>query len=326
MKYTISTYAIWEYGQRKDDSGNPHQEDSMFPAYGEAKAEDRLFLVCDGMGGHDKGEVASATVCEAMSAAILAKCPGDEEPFTVDMVKEAIAAAYNALDSKDTDVSNIKRMGTTMTMLKLHSAGATIAHIGDSRVYHIRPGKTAKTTQILHKTYDHSLVNDLVKIGEMTPEEARNSPRKNVLTRAMQPHLESRCIGDIYETADVRPGDIFYMCSDGMLEEMDDEQLCYIFSDESPRLATMESKVNLLRADTENNRDNHTAYIIRIESVKEDAIPTKIPTLSARVNRSLAKIAPRRRVNRQQEPEPNYLWLLICVAAVAFIVALLILM
>ena len=324
MKYTISTYAIWEFGQRKDDDGNPHQEDSMFPAYGEAKAEDRLFLVCDGMGGHDSGEVASATVCEAMSAAILAKCPGEDEPFTTEIAQEAIAAAYDALDDKDTHAK--KKMGTTMTMLKLHSAGATIAHIGDSRVYHIRPGRTAKTTQILHKTYDHSLVNDLVKIGELTPEEARNSHRKNVLTRAMQPHLERRCKADIYETADIRPGDIFYMCSDGMLEEMEDEQICFIFSDESPKLGTMESKVELLRANTEENHDNHTAYIIRIESVDGVTVQPRIPTLSARINRSIAKIAPRRRVAKKQEPEPNYLWLLVCVVAIAFIVTMLFLL
>ena len=218
MKFKLKAYSIQEFGQRKDAQGNPHQEDSIYPLHGKQTDADRLFILCDGMGGHDAGEVASATVCEAMSQSVNASVPNSEALFTDDMLLKAVADAFHALDQKDNGAS--KKMGTTMTFLKLHAGGATIAHMGDSRVYHIRPGKDADSTQILFVTEDHSLVNDLIKIGELTPEEAKVSPQKNIITRAMQPHMERQPKADIHHVTDIKPGDYFYLCSDGMLEEM----------------------------------------------------------------------------------------------------------
>lgn len=265
MKYKLKVYSIWEFGQRKDAEGNPHQEDSLYPPFGKATEADRTFILCDGMGGHDAGEVASATVCEAMSASIRDNGHDAEGVFTNEDLKAAIAAAFDALDRKDSGAE--KKMGTTMTFLKFHNEGVTIAHMGDSRVYHIRPGKTGEETQILHETEDHSLVNDLVKIGELTREEARFSKQKNVITRAMQPNQERRPKADEYHTADIKPGDYFYMCSDGMLEqpEMENGQvLKNIFSAQG---GTDERRIEILRGATEENRDNHTAFIIRVEDV-----------------------------------------------------------
>ena len=161
-----------------------------------------------------------------------------------------------------------KKMGTTMTFLKLHNAGATVAHIGDSRVYHIRPGKDGENTDILFVTEDHSLVNDLIKIGELTREEARTSKQKNVITRAMQPNMERKPKADIKHITDIKAGDFFYMCSDGMLEqeEMENgESIRNIFSD---AIKSVEDKVSILSEVTKNNRDNHTALIIQILEVE----------------------------------------------------------
>lgn len=280
MKYKLKVYSIWELGQRKDAEGNPHQEDSLYPPFGKATDADRMFILCDGMGGHEAGEVASATVCEAMSEAIRNNGHDAEGTFTEKDLSNAIAAAYDALDRKDNGAE--KKMGTTMTFLKFHNEGATIAHIGDSRVYHIRPGKTGEETRILHETEDHSLVNDLIKIGELTREEARFSKQKNVITRAMQPNQERRAKANIYHTADIRPGDYFYLCSDGMLEQPDMEDgsvLKRIFSDEGE---TDEHRVEILRGATAENRDNHTAFVIHVLEVidsvnviKEPIMPTK---------------------------------------------------
>jgi protein phosphatase len=274
MKYELKSYSIWEFGQRKDAAGNPHQEDSIFPAQGTEKDSDRLFILCDGMGGHDAGEVASATVCEAMSADILARCSDAEGEFTDEDFLHALDAAYDALDKHDNGA--VKKMGTTMTFLKLHQGGATVAHLGDSRVYHIRPGKTGKETQICFVTEDHSLVNDLVRVGEMTHEEARHSKQKNIITRAMQPGQERRCKADIHHITDIRPNDYFYLCSDGMLEqdEMEDgTSLRNIFSDEGP---SSEDKVRILIGATDENRDNHSALIIHITHVI-DPLPLEQP-------------------------------------------------
>ena len=98
-----------------------------------------------------------------------------------------------------------------MTFLMLHKEGATIAHVGDSRVYQIRPLKNEDRAEFIFQTEDHSLVNDLIKIGELTPEDAENYPRKNVITRALQPHLEHRYKADIVTLKDIRPND-FFIC------------------------------------------------------------------------------------------------------------------
>lgn len=270
MKYKLKVYGIWEFGQRKDSQGNPHQEDSMFPEFGKQSDSDRLFILCDGMGGHDAGEVASATVCEAMSQSILNDGHDTEGLFTPEDLSNALDAAFDALDTKDSGAE--KKMGTTMTFLKLHSQGATIAHMGDSRVYQIRPGKTGADTRIIFQTEDHSLVNDLIKIGELTKEEARFSKQKNVITRAMQPNMGRRPKADIYNTADIKPGDYFYLCSDGMLEqpEMESgESLLNIFSSQG---GTDENKVEILKSVTEKNRDNHTAFIIHILDVLDPIV------------------------------------------------------
>lgn len=265
MKYKLKVYSIWEFGQRKDSQGQPHQEDSLYPAFGQQSDRDRLFILCDGMGGHDAGEVASATVCEAMSQSVLDNGQDPEGPFTSEDFANALASAFDALDQADNGA--VKKMGTTMTFLKLHSEGATIAHIGDSRVYQIRPGKSGDDTEIVFQTEDHSLVNDLIKIGELTREEARYSRQKNVITRAMQPNMERRPKADIHQTADIQAGDYFYLCSDGMLEqpEMESgESLKNIFSEQG---GSDENKVEILRSVTEQNKDNHTALIVHVLDV-----------------------------------------------------------
>lgn len=275
MKFKLKAYSIQEFGQRKDAQGNPHQEDSIYPLHGKQTDADRLFILCDGMGGHDAGEVASATVCEAMSQSVNASVPNSEALFTDDMLLKAVDDAFHALDQKDNGAS--KKMGTTMTFLKLHAGGATIAHMGDSRVYHIRPGKDADSTQILFMTEDHSLVNDLIKIGELTPEEAKVSPQKNIITRAMQPHMERQPKADIHHVTDIKPGDYFYLCSDGMLEEMEDANIRFNFSDMN---GDDENKVQVLTNATIDNRDNHTALIIHILDVEGEAEGAPAPTVA----------------------------------------------
>jgi protein phosphatase len=228
------------------------------------------------MGGHSSGEVASSTVCQAMSESIMSNCPDAEGRFTDDDFKTSLTDAYDALDKKDNGA--FKKMGTTMTFLKLHDQGCTIAHIGDSRVYHIRPGRTAEDTEILFQTLDHSLVNDLIKIGELSPEEAKTSNQRNVITRAMQPCMERRPRADIYHTSDIRPGDYFMLCSDGILEQMEDENIKHIFSEKY----SDEQKVDMIIKVTEDNRDNHTAFLVHVLDVIGEAPITKPVSVDAK--------------------------------------------
>ncbi|MBD5340083.1 MAG: serine/threonine-protein phosphatase [Bacteroides sp.] len=287
MRYILRVYCISEFGQRKDAQGNPHQEDSVYPAVGTLTDDARTFILCDGMGGHEAGEVASATVCESMGASVANDGHDKNGIFTPIDFSNALTAAFDALDEKDNGAA--KKMGTTMTFLKLHNDGAMVAHIGDSRVYHIRPGKTGEDTRIMFATEDHSLINDLIKIGELTREEARFSKQKNVITRAMQPNMEQRPNADVHNITDIKAGDYFYMCSDGMLEEPEmenGESLRNIFSEKG---GDDENKVQILRSVTEDNKDNHTAFVIHIldvirelvsparMAVVEDVTPVEVP-------------------------------------------------
>lgn len=278
MRYKIEIKNIWENGLRVDSEGNPHQEDSIYPAFNEQKDSDRLFVLCDGMGGHEAGEVASSTVCNAMSKSVFDSMSDPEGDFDDSMMQKAISDAFDALDALPVnDADADKKMGTTMTCLKLHSKGCTIAHMGDSRVYHIRPGKGEDDTTILFQTTDHSLINDLIKIGELTEEEAKESKQKNIITRAMQPKMERRPKAGIHNIADIKAGDYFFMCSDGMLEQMDNDNVGFIFSDET---GGCEDKTQMLIKATSQNRDNHSAIIIHVLDVI-DPLPVEKKTEAA---------------------------------------------
>ena len=245
MKIKTTYLSLHEIGQRTN------QEDSLYPALGQIIRDNDLFILCDGMGGHDCGEVASQTVCQAMSAFILAH---PETEF-----ETALDDAYDSLDAKDNNAE--KKMGTTLSFIKFDEGQCLVAHIGDSRVYQIRPSEK----KIIYVTRDHSLVNDLVACGELTPEEAKHSSQKNIITRAMQPHQERRTKADVAVLKDIRVGDYFYMCSDGMLEISEDEDIVNVLSLNK----TDEQKLNILKSVTKDNIDNHSAHLIHVVAVDD---------------------------------------------------------
>ena len=260
---------IHEVGTREN------QEDFVCPSVGQATAEDCLFVVCDGMGGHEHGEVASSTFASALARFF----EGRVSPDIVlpdETVADAIEAAYLALDAVDD--GNYKKMGTTLTMLYLHRGGVTAAHIGDSRIYHIRPGAGP-----LYVSRDHSLAYDLYQLGEITYDEIKTFPQKNVISRVVQPGEDNRVRPDIIHITDVKPGDYFYLCSDGMLEHMDDEELTRLLS--SPD--SDEQKRQRLIEATRDCQDNHSAYMIHVKDVtreKDDPSPDVNEEKTARCN------------------------------------------
>lgn len=241
----ISLYpplSIHEIGQR------PNQEDSII------QWNNRLFVLCDGMGGHEKGEVASQTVCQSLVSWFEENISDDG--FTDDQLHTAIEYAYAELD-KYAD-GNPRQMGTTITLLYIGKKGVIALHMGDSRIYHIRPN-----VGILYQSRDHSLVFDLFQAGEISYEEMLNYPQKNIVTRAMTPGTDNRMRPDIIHITDIQPGDYFYMCSDGMLEQMSNDELVTLLSSEK----TDEEKRQQLIAFTANNQDNHSAWLIHIKDV-----------------------------------------------------------
>lgn len=246
MKITIfPPQSIHEIGQRSN------QEDSI------AQWDDRLFVLCDGMGGHEKGEVASQTVCRSLVKWFEENIENDA--FTDNQLRDAIEYAYTELDKYDD--GSPKKMGTTLTLLFIHNKGVTAAHIGDSRIYHIRPN-----VGILYQSRDHSLVFDLFQAGEISYDEMATFPRKNIITRAMQPGEENRMHPDIIHIADAKPGDYFYLCSDGMVEKMGNDELVGIFSSKGSDA----EKHSVLNNATAINQDNHTAWMIKVKDVVKE--------------------------------------------------------
>ena len=257
MKFTLSQpLAIHELGQRTN------QEDTIFPALGAATSTDRLFIVCDGMGGHEGGEVASQAVCEALSSS-LAGYRTENLFFNEAVLTKALAQAYQALHEKNAGRQG-RKMGTTLTLLLFHRGGVLAAYIGDSRIYHLRPS----TKEVRYSTRDHSLVYDLFDAGLITRQEIKSHPQKNVITRAMMPDEAVQAEPDVVFIRDVKAGDYFYLCTDGMLEQMDNEEIIDIFSNAS--LSDEEKRAKLLEA-TSDNADNHSAYILHIEAVEGEA-------------------------------------------------------
>ncbi len=261
---------------RKDN-----QEDYLYPQ--EAGVDTRVFILCDGMGGHDNGEVASITAGKTLGD-YLSSCSSIDIPT----FETGLAKAYDALDSIDTN--SLKKPGTTMTCLCLNEDNYLVAHIGDSRIYHIRPSLYNPETKrggILYQSSDHSLVNDLLKAGEITEEEARDFPQKNVITRAMQPHLAKRYKADVYMFDDIKSGDYFFLCCDGILEQLSNEMLCEILADKK---TSDEQKLAAIKAICdEKTRDNYTCWLVPIDKVQinSDAEVSQIIKADAEESQSI---------------------------------------
>lgn len=240
--------------------GRTNQEDSIYPLKGKATDQNRVFVVCDGMGGMDKGEVASVTVCNAIGS-ICESLYDPRKPFTDGNFQHALQQAYNALDAAD--VGREGTMGTTMTFICFHSGGCLVAHIGDSRIYHLRPS-LGYPEGIRFRSCDHSLVQKLYDLGEISYNDMATSSRKNIILKALQPNQAQRTKATFAHITDVKAGDYFYLCTDGMLEQMEDDELFNIVSNPDN---TDEEKAQQLIELTKNNADNHSGYLIRVKGV-----------------------------------------------------------
>ena len=174
-------------------------------------------VVCDGMGGANGGNVASEVAAKEIKEFLIA---GFEENMSRQNVKSlilnAINRANNAVYSLSLEKEELRGMGTTAVVLVATKGLLHVAHVGDSRAY-------LKNAEGLSQiTMDHSFVQDLVNIGQITPEEARIHPQRNIITRALGAHEVVQCD---YSYFDFSPGDTALACSDGLSNYVDEELL-----------------------------------------------------------------------------------------------------
>lgn len=251
MNITIGKpWAVCEKGGRKNN------EDSIYPLPEMVNSNQKLFLVCDGVGGSERGEIASSLACESFQSffsAFLEKEPSKE------FINKAVRYTEARFDDYVNTHQEAKGMATTLTMVSVGTSGVTLAHIGDSRIYQIRQG------EIIYQTEDHSLVNSFVKLGKISKEEALTHPQKNVIIRAIQGTAHPT-EADIVLLSDIQAGDFFLMCTDGILERLRNEDLSSIFSIYNN---SEDIKEAIMVSCSGKTRDNFSFYILPVQNVGE---------------------------------------------------------
>lgn len=216
-----------------------------------------LFIVCDGVGGSEKGEVASRFVVEALLSAFSGI---SGEPVNKSLIQKIITEVQHSLNQRLTNHPSEKGMGTTLALLIISGHALHIAHIGDSRVYFIRPAQQ----QYWHTT-DHSYVQELVKAGIISEEEALVHSRKNQITRAIQANTEGNAAdADVVKITEIQAGDLFFICSDGVLEAYTEQLLVNLLAENE---LTVEQKIlSIQERCLKFSNDNNTAILIEIEA------------------------------------------------------------
>ena len=216
-------------------------------------------MVCDGVGGNDCGEVASNLVGETFGEYLTTMF---EKGGTLDIktFEDVLTLIWEKL-YENRKIS--QTMATTIAFAAMTSDGVFVAHIGDSRVYQIRPSEG-----IIFQTEDHSLVNELLKNKLITLEEVENHPKRNVITRCMNvqkdcQHYDEATINII---RNVEARDIFMICSDGVYDEIDNKSIASVLSEDT----SLSEKREKLAKRTANSKDNNTAILIEISSVEKD--------------------------------------------------------
>lgn len=226
--------------QRKDN------EDNAF-------ARPPVFVVADGMGGAQAGEVASRIAVEAFEQGLPDR--GTPEERLADRVREANRRIHERSRSEHERAG----MGTTLTAAYVDDAQLAIAHVGDSRAYRFRDGSLERLTQ------DHSLVEELVRQQKLTPEQAAEHPQRSIITRALGPEPEVEV--DTW-TYPARAGDVLLLCSDGLTSMVAEERVAEILGAAQSLRQAADQLV--AEANEAGGRDNITVVLFRLEDVHQD--------------------------------------------------------
>lgn len=218
-----------------------------------------LFAVADGMGGHAAGEVASDLAIHAVAHSLRSHNP-DHASWSADeacaLLRQALREGNRRIVESVESRTEWRGMGTTLVAMVRIAGEAVIAHVGDSRAYRLRGAEFNQLTS------DHSLVNEQVKAGILTPEQAQRSPYRNIVTRALgnQPEVQV----DLIRTP-VEAGDIFILCSDGLSGMLSDEEIRGVLERDgtTPQVACRRL---VDQANANGGEDNITVIVAWVES------------------------------------------------------------
>jgi PPM family protein phosphatase len=242
VRYTAA--AVSDRGRKR-----PSNED----AYG-FSVEAGVYVVCDGMGGAAAGEIASTIAVDEMLRLLTHLGPERAGPLP-DAAQNAIYAANEAIFSRAQRNHRLSGMGTTLVALATHEHHIWVLNIGDSRCYRFRHDRLEQLT------HDHSLVEEQVRLGRMTPREALQSPLKNVITRALG--TQSHVTPDVFEF-EAQPGDLFLLCSDGLTRELPDSTIQTLLAGDLTLEALSARLVDA--AKKAGGHDNITCLLVRAQA------------------------------------------------------------
>jgi protein phosphatase len=246
-------------------------------------ARSPLFVVADGMGGAQAGEVASLTAIQAFQAGLPDGTPEDSIERTIQI------ANRNIYDQAHGDAS-LSGMGTTITVAAVDADGerVVVGHVGDSRAYRIRDGIIQRLTK------DHSLVEEMRRRGQITEEQAEDHPQRSIITRALGPEPEVQA--DL-ATIPSEPGDIFLLCSDGLTTMIGDEKIRDILMGATSLDAAARTLVD--EANRAGGRDNITVIVFQVEDPANPLPRGEHPTM---VRRGPARSTARQRERERPKP------------------------
>ncbi len=234
------------------DIGNTREmnQDYLYSSEESVGKLPNLFLVADGMGGHKAGEFASRYVVEHIVRSI----KGSKEEEAVAILSESIETANRKLKEYADAHQQMRGMGTTIVAAVIQGRTLIVANVGDSRLYIVGD-------EITQVTQDHSLVQEMVRLGQMDPQSAKNHPDKNIITRAVG--VSEKVKIDIFERQ-LRAGEYIILCSDGLTNMVEDSVILQILhgagslSDKAERLIELANK--------NGGKDNITVIIIEPNS------------------------------------------------------------
>ena len=238
----IKTFSITDIGKKRKLN-----QDYVYTSETPVGPLPNLFLVADGMGGHKAGDYASRCAIETVVDYI--GRTGDVEP--VGILEAAVARANEMVRYKASSDEAYNGMGTTLVAATIEGNRMRVANVGDSRLYVVGSRKINQITR------DHSYVEEMVRMGEIRRDQARSHPDKNIITRAVG--AEENIAVDFFDVT-LQPGDIVLMCSDGLTNMIEDEEIRMILQGKRDLVEKAESLVNA--ANNNGGKDNIAVVLI----------------------------------------------------------------
>ncbi|MBS1573882.1 MAG: serine/threonine-protein phosphatase [Bacteroidetes bacterium] len=246
LAYSCKVYSISETGPTR--SSNEDSIISFFPGYNQHTV---FAMVADGMGGHNAGEVASKMACDVAKNFIAAHYPqANAKAMMEEMIQEMHTHIRRAADRE----TGLQGMGTTATALFIRGGNLYYSHVGDSRLYRYADH------EMIQLTRDHTLVNEMIKDGKLTPEQAEHHDMKHVLMQALgtvdkiEPEVSDK-------NSFVRKGEYYILCSDGIHDALPEAEMKSLLSMQQPALAVEAIKAICYQRKA---RDNFSLIIVEI--------------------------------------------------------------